>query len=664
MVRGHASDPILRKRRLPLPAMRACHRRYAGEARLTAALAVVRDELTRRIGTGAGSFHVPEFLLHEGDCTRLTDVGDAHAFFVSMIDEILENACGRASPQGGISPNDRVYLSFPRSFASLDRRTGTALTQIAFLRHITKWVSPSIFLTLPSGVIGTTNRKGSRGSPFAVTNPFAVDPSLGDPLLPGLNAEVQYRALLEACTVLGMTVGSILPLATLSIDSPLFHLFPGLGFWSRANPEELLFATFEDGAGHHEPSISTFNAQRFVEAPDPSTVRTVETTRGPHWVCDDGNGSTAAIANAFPDIVVGDPSAYTWRDVTALRYCRGDIPHSAGVRPEDAGLDRDAPAWTVAPAIAAWHYAVLGERLLWIDVGASVPDDVLPRTRRLAAAWCPKFSEQLRGLGSGSLEPSEATALLAQLRAIADCRSSDQVEDLSFIAEELWEFDVAESSADAFTGPLSVCVGAHGHTIDTCTQSLRYHLKKLARDPSRTHLAGVATHDTIPPPPRVAAVLWTVFAFLPNAARLIFSGSEWCAQMVTNGEFGSTVDGSRPAEGSLALFNDIIIEWDSAPLYRVPFENIDMIVNAVPDLRDWSYEFLEISDTCFGYRRESPAQDRELLVLANFGPTAVPLSAGSVPWIVAPCQPGSTLPDRMLEPVSSAIRLSPSTLGS
>lgn len=602
------------------------------------ALLAVRDGLYDQIGRDTGPFLVPEFLTGDSHSTRLVDVVDGPRFLVLMIDRLLNKPRTRIARGSAISPDDRVYLGFPRSFASLNRRIGTSLTQIAFIPHIAERLRPTIFLTLPTGVIGLANCKGSRGSPFAVTNPFAVEPSLSDPLLPSIGPLQQQRALVEACALGGMRPGSVITLATLAIDSPLFRLFPDLGYWWRADPGDRLSTTTAKTRAakaddYVPPILSAADVSRFVSPPEPSRLTSITSSDSDSAFLgarlDDGTSAT--LANAFPDIVSNDQHTYTWRDVAMLRYRAGHAPKPAGIRSDD-DVDRAATAWLLAPAIAAWRYVELGERVLWVDVGPSIPDEVLMRARRLCTSWPSDLSKKLERLGAGLATPSEADALLEQLAELAELPSDDRAGPC-FIAEELWGFEVPDSMADAVSGPLSVCVGAHGHTLDTCVESLRYHLRQLETPPAATHLAGVATHDTVPPPPEITMMLGVAYAFLPRAATLIFSGSEWGAQLVTNAEFGATSDGKVPGENDLGLFNDMPIDWDDPALRAMPFDQIDRLKASLADPDSWGYEVLEKTALCFGFRRTSPDATTNLTVLLNFDRESVLLDE-QAQWII------------------------------
>jgi hypothetical protein len=62
------------------------------------------------------TFLIPEFLADRASVsTRLVDVGDPHAFFLGVVDDILNGQ--RQPPAQGIGAEDVVYQGFVRSLA-------------------------------------------------------------------------------------------------------------------------------------------------------------------------------------------------------------------------------------------------------------------------------------------------------------------------------------------------------------------------------------------------------------------------------------------------------------------------------------------------------------------------------------------------------------------
>lgn len=639
----------------------------------------IRARLVEKQGT-RHTFMVPEFLANEESLsTRMVDVGDPCVFFIKRVDEIMHRQC--VAPERGIAAEEVIYQGFVRSFGSLDGRIGTALTQIAFLPFLRDRLGVTVFLTLPNGAIGATNRKGDRGSPFAVRNPFEVDPSFADPLLPEVPARVQYKALSEACRKLGMRTGSIVPMATLAIDSPLFAVFPELGFWWKASPGEFVFCeAAEETAMSYRPgplSISERVSGRFVQAPDVSKVRQVLTAGGPHFATDDAE---VMLANAFPDVLGGGVSTYTWQDVAAVNYTTSAVPCPTG-----ATVSEHAPelfSWALMPAVMAWRYHEFGERVQLIDVSPSVPLEVLTRARRLAAGWRADFSGRLARLGVGELDRAEAELLISDLREISEREGGELAEDLTLIGEELWQFDAPGPEVDAVVGPLIFCVSAHSRNRDVFFRSIRHHMSVLLdRRRSNPYLAGVANHDTMPAAPADVALLSVLYSFLPGAVPLIFSGTEWGIGQITNKEFGFDTSPellamrARLDETRLGLFNDCPVDWDGLPcsddgeiaLVRV-LSKLRELRRAIPAMTTWKYEVLPCENGVFGYVRTAEREPGcHMIVVVNWAgtpselkwtyPEAVISQVGTDPfrWSDGRAHPGSVI---TIPPASGLIGLS------
>ena len=179
---------------------------------------------------------MPRFLLG-GQGTAL-DPADGPGFFASCLRDILSSP---ESPSACAGP-ELVYSIFVPTFASLGGRIGSLLSLLPFLSFLRRELGVDTVITLPLTVIGSVHRKGVRGSPFAARDPFAIDESYADTLLPSWSAHDLYLAVVEAAGCLGIRFGSIAPLATLSIDSELIARFPDLTYWWHARPGELLVA--------------------------------------------------------------------------------------------------------------------------------------------------------------------------------------------------------------------------------------------------------------------------------------------------------------------------------------------------------------------------------------------------------------------------------------
>ncbi|MEQ8223292.1 MAG: hypothetical protein ABRQ37_13370 [Candidatus Eremiobacterota bacterium] len=106
---------------------------------------------------------------------------------------------------------------------------GTFIKNILVLPYLKALGFNTIHLQ-PITEIGVYGKKGNLGSPFAIRDPFSIDPDLADPLFE-FNAEEQYLAFIEAAHALGMMVIQEVIPRTLSIDSKILEKNPEYGYW-------------------------------------------------------------------------------------------------------------------------------------------------------------------------------------------------------------------------------------------------------------------------------------------------------------------------------------------------------------------------------------------------------------------------------------------------
>ena len=112
------------------------------------------------------------------------------------------------------------------------KSTGTFLKAIALLPYIKSLGVDTISL-LPINSIGLENRKGTLGSPFAVRNPYKLDENLSEDILE-IDIEIQYKAFVEACHLIGIKVIQEFTIRTASVDSELTLLHPNWFYWIKS----------------------------------------------------------------------------------------------------------------------------------------------------------------------------------------------------------------------------------------------------------------------------------------------------------------------------------------------------------------------------------------------------------------------------------------------
>lgn len=113
------------------------------------------------------------------------------------------------------------------------KETGTFLKTIALLGHI-KRLGCDVLHLLPITLIGQYGNKGLLGSPYAIKNPYKLEPSLADPIS-SLSVDEQFMALVEACHLLNIRVVLEFVFRTASRDSDWALENPAWFYWIAEN---------------------------------------------------------------------------------------------------------------------------------------------------------------------------------------------------------------------------------------------------------------------------------------------------------------------------------------------------------------------------------------------------------------------------------------------
>lgn len=269
------------------------------------------------------------------------------------------------------------------------RETGTFLKSIALLPYLERLGINTIYL-LPVTIPGEKNKKGNLGSPYAVKNPYRIDPLLAEPAL-GLGAEQEFSAFMEAARRFGMQVVLEFVFRTTAVDSDWVTQHPDWYYWLLSYPEngsvpesyappvfgpEKLNAIYEkvdkhDLSGLPEPS-EDFRAQ-FTQTPE----KVIITKQGAQGITADGK--TCVVASAFPDWPPDDKQP-PWTDVAYLKLHLHDsfnyIAYNT-IRMYDTLLDHpdhvNRKLWDTLAGIIPWfqeHFSINGAM---IDMGHALP---------------------------------------------------------------------------------------------------------------------------------------------------------------------------------------------------------------------------------------------------------------------------------------------------
>jgi glycosidase len=175
-----------------------------------------------------------------------------YAFYHDKIQGVLsapDNSPVEASTGGEWSKQAVVYNMFVRQTTAWDhngdgvlglddisggfRETGTFLKAISMLPYLQHLGFNTVHL-LPITAIGSDGNKGVLGSPYAIKNPYTLDPRLGEPCL-SVDVATQFKAFVEAAHRYGMRVVVEFVFRTASKDSDWVREHPEWFYWIDAN---------------------------------------------------------------------------------------------------------------------------------------------------------------------------------------------------------------------------------------------------------------------------------------------------------------------------------------------------------------------------------------------------------------------------------------------
>ena len=111
--------------------------------------------------------------------------------------------------------------------------SGTFLKTISLLPYL-KSLGVDIIYLLPIFEYSTRYKKGDLGSPYAIKNIYKLDKNLHDPLLGEYTEsmlEIQFKAFVEACHILGIKVMVDFVFRTVSRDNDLLAEHPDWFYW-------------------------------------------------------------------------------------------------------------------------------------------------------------------------------------------------------------------------------------------------------------------------------------------------------------------------------------------------------------------------------------------------------------------------------------------------
>ncbi|MBN1813489.1 MAG: alpha-amylase [Anaerolineae bacterium] len=403
-------------------------------------LNLVKQKLTQALAAGKGegiSYAVPGLWLDPGGAPARRSI-NPYRFLLSSIEWIEgrpQEPLIAGAEHGEWSRHAVIYNVLVHAATGFDHdgdgkvsldpvgdgwmETGTFLKTIALLPTVKRLGFNTVHL-LPITTIGQDGNKGTLGSPYAIRNPYRIDPRLAEPAL-GLDVETEFAAFVDAAHHLGLRVVVEFVFRTASKDADWAAEHPEWFYWIRADvPDRVSGSQQEKAYGppiftleelvrikelaprrEHHDLIPPHSTYRKMFTPPPERVEMVDG----RWIGTCADGTHARIPGAFADWPPDDPQP-PWGDVTYLRlYDHADFNYIAynTVRMYDRRLAKPEnvvePLWERVVGILPHYQRAFGIDGVMIDMGHALPMTLKQRmvdeTRRINpdfAFWDENFT--------------------------------------------------------------------------------------------------------------------------------------------------------------------------------------------------------------------------------------------------------------------------------
>jgi hypothetical protein len=310
------------------------------------------------------------------------------------------------------------------------RETGTFLKATAMLPYIKSLGANTIHL-LPITSIGSDGNKGTLGSPYAIKNPYELDPNLHEPNA-GLGVQEEFKFFVHSAHYLGMRVVVEFVFRTSSKDGDWVKEHPDWYYWIRENikdrkphhhdeteygnpifsQSELKKIIADVDNGKYDNLIPPHNIYRdmFTLPPKPENTK-IQKGR---YVGALDDGTKVRIPGAFADWPPHDTQP-PWGDVTYLKiYDHPDFNYIAynTLRMYDDRLARPEnitrELWEKIAEIIPHYQHTFGIDGVMIDMGHALPmdlkHDMIKRARGIDpdfAFWDENFSVTEKSVTEG-----------------------------------------------------------------------------------------------------------------------------------------------------------------------------------------------------------------------------------------------------------------------
>jgi len=528
-----------------------------------------------------------------------------YEFFSKVIENVLERAregIDYSLPLSKIEGKENrdwikkstMYISLPRMTTSYNHKgfgrfepvdifgykeSGTFLKMIAILPYLKRFKVNTLYL-LPVSQSSEVFKKGEVGSPYAVKDPLKIDTIYHDPLLEDFEVDDEFKALVEACHILGIRVVLDFIPRTAARDSNLILKHPEWFYWIRIedlqgySPPKIPGRGFKIPEKEDIPCIYSLESvkkhlSKFTRSPkeiDPQKWENfVKNVKEDDFLRELVEVFGVITPPGFSDWI-NDPQP-TWDDVTFLRLFL-DHPKEASKY-----VREDQPPYVLFDVIKASKFpGNIPNEELWEYL-----ENVIPHYQG-------KF-----GIDGVRLDMGHALPKELERRIIDKARSEDPA--FVFIAEELQ----MENDAKAKESGYDAIIGNSWWALPRIPEQTYTFYQSMAPRLMIPYMAAAETPDT----PRItgrkpevlAKLVPFLCAFSPNGIFVINSGQELGERQPMNLGLDTDINQKLSLDpedqffGKLAFFDHYALHWDEAE------EDIMKFLEKLSNVRE---EFLDI----------------------------------------------------------------------
>ncbi|HEX2937820.1 MAG TPA: alpha amylase [Ruminiclostridium sp.] len=546
-----------------------------------------------------GKYYIPKAWNSIGYDKFTTDASRPNEIIVNPYDffaacvEKIENAA--KLPQCGGITEQYIYGAFLRSYTawnhsddkSKNLNCGTIFKTIMMLYKLWKNGTTILYL-LPIFRCSEFYIKGELGSPYAIRDVYKLDENLHDDLLGEYSPEMietEFKALVEACHMLGIKVIVDFAFRTVGRDSTLLLEHPEWFYWiSSDTSDKFTPPKIGDGSKTYPMNMST--VKRLYNSPDlhdylsqftvspnqinPDKWEEFKKNPGKDYPLNIEKEFGVTTVPGFPDVINDKQPA--WTDVTYLKYYFDCAPEVAKYIPEG-----QAPFIMQDGASLDKFHGSEKNQELWDYV-----TNVLP------------YYKTTFGIDGARIDMAHAMPVELNSKIISTIRSLDK--DFLLWSEELDAGKGAQAGKDGFQ-----VISGYAYIDYKKIKSSGFNRKILNECYLKSEVPVVASVET-PDTPRSAYIhqnnsvlkmLLILNTFMPNSVPYLNAGQEIMEIQPMNLGLDNNEDGryvlpkDDPAYGKLAFFDITGLHWER------DFTWVDSLLSDVMDIRRRNIDLLK-----------------------------------------------------------------------